>query len=454
MLEPRIATGARKVSSFPYPHPSLIDELHELSSKGNGEVGDRCKSRVDLTIHQLVGIVQQVNSQFAIDADTQFSNIGLDSIAAVELRAHLERATAMDLPVTLAIDTPTVRELWTSLMSTSVPRVSADHRLAPNAGSPKAASNMLSVPEILDVVKLVASGAELDADTQLSSIGLDSISMVELRAYLEAATNMDVPVTLAIDVSTVRELSASLSSIAPTVCENVWLRSPDTAAPWVFIPGIFGSVEATFKELLTFLDVGPGGAIGLEPPISSLSGCSSWHDLVAVYTNVVLKSSCAEIFHKHPNSMGENVDLHATESMSLKIVGYSFGCRIAYAVCDALLKKGYNVHLMLIDGPPCGPMGSLEESILKNMPASIPGQMISLLAKGGTTPLGKANIAVQLYVASESEVGLDIVATVDPKAEIVRATGTHQSILREPNVQRVATYLAQAARMPRLPLNE
>ncbi|MFH5210975.1 phosphopantetheine-binding protein [Antrihabitans spumae] len=66
---------------------------------------DRAKAVLDL-VREHVAVV--ANTQL-VDPATTFADLGLDSLAAVELRNRLARATGFRLPSTLVFDYPTPR---------------------------------------------------------------------------------------------------------------------------------------------------------------------------------------------------------------------------------------------------------------------------------------------------------------------------------------------------------
>ena len=145
--------------------------------------------------------------------------------------------------------------------------------------------------------------------------------------------------------------------------------------------------------------------------------------------------------------IAELLEETACAPLTLHVVGYSFGCRIAFGVAELLQAEGHSVCLMLIDGPMGGPIGSLEQAILNSKPQSIPGRLVKLLTAGGEAQV-EDDVAVDLYVASDAEVGLDTLQEWRPNVKVVHVGGSHQEVLRAPTVAAVATSLAQAAALP------
>ncbi|MDI3284216.1 type I polyketide synthase [Polyangium sp. 15x6] len=127
---------ARFVPSFTAARPRpLLAELPEAQTALEAPVEDRREAGAEaellaelrpLTererIERLVALVLEVTGSVlghadggAIDARAGFTNLGLDSLMALELRRRLERATGVKLPATLAFDHPTPHRAATFL---------------------------------------------------------------------------------------------------------------------------------------------------------------------------------------------------------------------------------------------------------------------------------------------------------------------------------------------------
>jgi acyl transferase domain-containing protein/acyl carrier protein len=92
------------------PTISIVDELRPLSPE------DRAQRLLDLVLEHTAAVLGMTNVA-SLDPGTGFSDLGLDSLMAVELRQRLQRATGAALPATLAFDFPSPRHVATSLLS-------------------------------------------------------------------------------------------------------------------------------------------------------------------------------------------------------------------------------------------------------------------------------------------------------------------------------------------------
>ena len=327
-----------------------------------------------------------------------------------------------------------------------LPDIETNNEPETRASKAKTAAVALSLDDVLKIAQSVSGSAYVDPDTPLEDSRFDSISAVEFAAQLEAASGGPFSPVLMFEAPTPRLIANVLgreliNAANPTTTpaghsNGGWaltdsgvrlLRPPSAWSPWVFIPGIFGDVGATFEELLPLLEINGDGAIGVDFTSEVLSLCDSWSELIDQYAKLVNQQ-----LHFHTSS---------EQPLTLKLVGYSFGCRIAYAVCRLLVDAGHSVRLLLIDGPIGGPIGSFEESIRAQAPQSISGRLVALLALGGDGPILE-HTAVDAFVASEAQVGVEVLQEASPTTTIVQASGSHQKVLRSPNVATVAAVLA------------
>jgi acyl carrier protein len=109
------------------PSPLLSDMLETPeTAEGNGCLDgqlavladeDRRQHMLDLVRTQTATILG-CSSADEITPDSAFADLGVDSLAAVELRARLTEATGLRLPATLAFDHPTPRAVAAFISST------------------------------------------------------------------------------------------------------------------------------------------------------------------------------------------------------------------------------------------------------------------------------------------------------------------------------------------------
>lgn len=86
-----------------------------------------------------------------IDSEAGFTDLGIDSLTAVELRNRLQTSLQQPLPATLIYDYPTLATLTRYLMDRLIPLSKNPTPQAPNASSPVHAENIsLEVDSSLD----------------------------------------------------------------------------------------------------------------------------------------------------------------------------------------------------------------------------------------------------------------------------------------------------------------
>ena len=148
-----------------------------------------------------------------------------------------------------------------------------------------------------------------------------------------------------------RQLGYTMPPDLPADCS--WMELPSIAAPFnddaqqptLLFPGIIGGPEL-FEELVPRFRSQKGGTIAIRYSTALMLGCTTWQELILRYTELV-------------RQVVNTTNAGDKSSPPLRLVAYSFGCRIAYAVASLLEVERHRVQLVLIDGPIGGPRGTL-----------------------------------------------------------------------------------------------
>uniref|UniRef100_UPI00131AF748 type I polyketide synthase n=1 Tax=Amycolatopsis anabasis TaxID=1840409 RepID=UPI00131AF748 len=104
--------------------PGSADALRQRLA-GLAEVAEQENVLVELLQAQVAGVLG-FDTANAVDPDRAFSEIGFDSLTALELRNRLNAATGLRLPATLVFDYPTPAALAIHLRTELAPEVSGD----------------------------------------------------------------------------------------------------------------------------------------------------------------------------------------------------------------------------------------------------------------------------------------------------------------------------------------
>ncbi|GLW91870.1 hypothetical protein Aglo03_26860 [Actinokineospora globicatena] len=286
------ATALAIPATAVFDHPTaqaLADHLLALlAERGTGQASGSLwtSAMSDLSVQERAAAVLALVRQHAaaslghpdpaaIDPEKPFKDLGFDSLTAVDLRNRLVAATSLAIPATAVFDHPTAQALADHLLTLLVERRSG---LVSGSLWTSAMSD-LSVQEraaaVLALVRQHAAAslghpdpAAIDPEKPFKDLGFDSLTAVELRNRLVAATALAIPATAVFDHPTAQALADHvLALLADGEPERVVaVRDRDVDDP-VVIVGMAcrypGGVES--PEGLWELVVGEGDAIGEFP---------------------------------------------------------------------------------------------------------------------------------------------------------------------------------------------
>ncbi|MFF3468595.1 SDR family NAD(P)-dependent oxidoreductase, partial [Streptomyces sp. NPDC002619] len=199
-------TAARSAQAPAVEEPkSLVDELAGL------EEAEQLRIVLDL-VRFHVALVRHAEPA-TIDVRRGFTELGLDSLAAIELRNGLAEASGIRLPATLMFDYPNSEALARFLLEELNPPAVAPSRPAvPVVEEPKSLVDELAGLEeaeqlrvVLDLVRFHVALVRhdephaIDVKRGFTELGLDSLAAIELRNGLAEASGIRLPATLMFD---------------------------------------------------------------------------------------------------------------------------------------------------------------------------------------------------------------------------------------------------------------
>ncbi|KVR51168.1 hybrid non-ribosomal peptide synthetase/type I polyketide synthase [Burkholderia ubonensis] len=165
--------------------PPSAPAMPALSDKSPRERKRLLADAIDRAVAQVLGF-----GSATPDRDRGFFEMGMDSLMAVDLRAHLEKALGAPLSVALLFDHPTVNALADFLAeqssattpdATAAPTAPAQ-AVSPRPAAPAVATREAGTPEPIAIVgmscRFPGGAHDLDAYWQLLNDGVDAISEV------------------------------------------------------------------------------------------------------------------------------------------------------------------------------------------------------------------------------------------------------------------------------------
>jgi amino acid adenylation domain-containing protein len=184
------------------------------------QASDQSAAVVEGVLRQVLGLAADVT----INAAQPFTEMGLDSLMAVELRNGLAAQFGVAISPTVAFDYPSVRVLAAHMASLTHP---------PSAGSVAEAPSLRDVSDMVAVhvraILGMQAGDSIDVNRPLTELGIDSLMAVELRNALSEATRQVLPATLAFDYPSIAALATFIAGrpSADSSPEQAAARSAD-----------------------------------------------------------------------------------------------------------------------------------------------------------------------------------------------------------------------------------
>ncbi|SDY87973.1 pimaricinolide synthase PimS1 [Amycolatopsis xylanica] len=241
----RVSTAAPQQAAAPAAAPAGSLE-QRLAALGDEE---RERAIVDLVRTHVAAVRHDEPDN--IDTSKGFTELGLDSLAAIELRNRLQTATGLRLPATLMFDYPKPVSLAKFLLEELTPGIAASTPV-PVAAAPAPAVTLpaggslvqrlagLSEDEreraVVDLVRTHVAAVRhdepenIDTSKGFTELGLDSLAAIELRNKLQAATKLRLPATLMFDYPKPVSLAKFLlEELSPGIAASAPI--PVTAAP-------------------------------------------------------------------------------------------------------------------------------------------------------------------------------------------------------------------------------
>ncbi|MFI2126493.1 SDR family NAD(P)-dependent oxidoreductase [Streptomyces sp. NPDC020299] len=215
-------------ASAPEKPKSLVDELAGLDE------AEQLRIVLDL-VRSHVALVRHAEPA-SIDVRRGFTELGLDSLAAIELRNGLAEASGIRLPATLMFDYPNAEALARFLLEElDPPAVAPGAEAAPADEEPKSLTEELTGLEeaeqfrvVLDLVRFHVAlvrhdePSAIDVKRGFTELGLDSLAAIELRNGLAEASGIRLPATLMFDYPNSEALARFLlEELAPPTADEV-----------------------------------------------------------------------------------------------------------------------------------------------------------------------------------------------------------------------------------------
>lgn len=152
-----------------------------------------------------------------LDADTDFSEYGMDSVAVITLVSELEAELGTTLHHSAVLEHPTLRQLaayvnkQTPRPVMAIPSVKAEEKPAVSPQPPTLHTNGIEAT-VLEIAAstLGASTDDLDLDTDLSEYGLDSVGIVSIVSAAEDQFHIRLHHSALVENNTIRGFASHI----------------------------------------------------------------------------------------------------------------------------------------------------------------------------------------------------------------------------------------------------
>jgi acyl transferase domain-containing protein/acetyl esterase/lipase/aryl carrier-like protein len=217
--------------------------------------------------------------------DVAFGSLGLDSLSAMELTSELETALGLNVESD-DITSATIASLSKQMGGAAAPVAVVPIAVAPVAvaapvaavpvavvaPAPAAASSSVNASELKALISAYTGVKEADIEDEVSfgSLGLDSLSAMELANELESTMGLNINADEIVDASVASILGTSAPAPAPVPVAPVY-EAPATVASSI-VASVAPSDFGTTPEMIT-----PPSDYGAElQEVGAALGCLPW----------------------------------------------------------------------------------------------------------------------------------------------------------------------------------
>jgi acyl transferase domain-containing protein len=203
--------------------PGEDNFVQQLAKVPSAQRKDFLKQKITETLARVL----KSSVDRSLPEDTPFTELGLDSVMALELRNQLNKALQSSFPATLAFTFPTLEALTnyalkeidvgtTQQTSAPVPQTNKVKKEAQQTSSLKTRSSLEDIEALVrgTLSRILKSDAsDLPGGAVFSELGLDSVMAVDLRNSLQKELGLGLPATIAYTYPSVNQMSDHLASL-------------------------------------------------------------------------------------------------------------------------------------------------------------------------------------------------------------------------------------------------